>query len=506
MLPDLCNARHRNGGEDRTLARFFKYKTPEALSEDARNRGLEIRIQNDFEPLTRPVQVGNRIVGNRLAIQPMEGCDGDLDGRAGPLTLRRYQRFGSGGAKLIWVEACAVVPEGRANPRQLMISPAHVESLRAILDTIRQAHRQAFGRDDDLLVGLQLTHSGRYSYKKPILAQHHPLLDARTYLDKAAGRLVRPSDPLISDEELDRLQLHYATAALLAYRIGFDFVDLKQCHGYLLNELLGARGRPGKYGGTFFNRTRFIRDVVMRIRREKPDALIATRLNLSDGLPYRHGGPDDQGIPEDYQSPYLCAWGVDESNPLKMDFDEPLELIAQLRELGVGLVNVTLGNPYANPHWGRPFEFPPTDGYESPEHPLEGVARHLVAAATVQRAFPDLAVVGTGYSWLQEFAFHVGAAQVAAGDVTFMGYGRGALAQPDFAARILAGKPLERKRICRTFSYCTGLMRSKNNQYGQLPSGCPPFDKEVYGPIWDQAEFNPDRDHRTERPATVAAP
>jgi 2,4-dienoyl-CoA reductase-like NADH-dependent reductase (Old Yellow Enzyme family) len=169
------------------------------------------------------------------------------------------------------------------------------------------------------------------------------------------------------------------------------------------------------------------------------------------------------------------------------DLAEPIALVGMLRDLGVGLVNVSMGNPYASPHLLRPFEYPPPDGYETPEHPLIGVDRHFQLTAAVQAAYPELAVVGSGYSWLQAYAFEAGAANVAAGRTTFVGIGRGALTQPDFARRLRAGEPLDRKRLCRTFSYCTALMRSKHNEMGQFATGCPPFDKQVYGPIWDEA-------------------
>ena len=206
-------------------------------------------------------------------IQPMEGCDAELDGSPGELTFRRFRRFGDGGAKLIWGEACAVVAEGRANPRQLLINDANAPGLERLLTETRAAHLEANGRVDDLVVGLQLTHSGRYSFNRPILAQHDPLLDPRTILDKATGATAGPDSPLITDAELDRLQDHYVTAATLAHQVGFDFVDIKQCHRYLLNELLAARTRPGKFGGSFDNRTRFIREVVGRICDECPGLL-----------------------------------------------------------------------------------------------------------------------------------------------------------------------------------------------------------------------------------------
>lgn len=472
------------------MSRDFKYKTAESLVEDAQRRGLEVTLQEDLSPLARPIVVSGtgRTIGNRLAIQPMEGCDGESNGAPGELTVRRYERFGAGGAKLIWGEAAAVVPEARANPRQLLAAEVHLAGLAGLVKTCREAHRRHWGDDSDLLIGLQLTHSGRYSVPGPILAQHDPLLDPRTVLDKSTGLKAGPDSPLLSDEELDRLQDHYSEAARVAFRAGFDFVDLKQCHRYLLNELLASRSRPGKYGGSFENRTRWIREMVSRLRSENPGGLIATRLNVFDGVPFQMNGKEAPGVPSPVTTPVTSCWGTREDDPFEPDLAEPLALVGLLESLGVALVNVTMGNPYASPHILRPFEYAPVDGYLSPEHPLIGVDRHFRLTAAVQSTYPGMTVVGSGYSWLQAFAFQAGASNVAAGKVTFMGIGRGSLSQPDFGRHVLLGEPLDPKRICRTFSYCTALMRSKQHPLGQFPTGCPPFDKEVYGPVWEEAK------------------
>ncbi len=469
------------------MSRYFKYKTSDALLADARSLAVDIRLSPDLAALFRPITVGGRKVGNRLAIQPMEGCDAELDGSPGELTIRRYRRFGAGGAKLIWGEACAVVPEGRANPRQLLMSERHAGALAKLVRATRNAHVHAIGQDNDLLVGLQLTHSGRYSFQRPILAQHDPLLDGRIKIDKASGATAGAGYPLISDVELDHLQDRYVEAAVLAHQAGFDFVDLKQCHRYLLNELLSARTRGGKYGGSFENRTRFIRDLVGRIRDACPHLLIATRLNVFDGVPYQKG-PDGRGVPFPVTPPVRSAWGTNEDDPSLPDLTEPVALVGRLAEWGVGLLNVTLGNPYASPHLLRPFEYPPPDGYETPEHPLAGVDRHFRLTAAVQTAHPALPVVGSGYSWLQSFAFEAGAANVAAGRAAFVGIGRGALPQPDlrsdwravyhWTASACAARSATARRSCG----------SKHNDLGQFPTGCPPFDKEVYGPIWEEAQ------------------
>lgn len=469
------------------MSRYFKYKTADDLTRDANERNLQVRLDQDLTPLLQPLTIGGHTVGNRMVIQPMEGCDAEPDGSPGELTIRRYERFGAGGAKLIWGEACAVIPEGRANARQLIINPHTAPRLREMLDRCRQAHREALGDDADLLVGLQLTHSGRYCYQRPIRAHHDPLLDPRTIMDRATGRTAGPDDPLITDDELDQLLDHYVEAAHLSQSIGFDFVDIKQCHRYLLNELLASKSRSGSFGGSFENRTRFIRTLVNRLRQELPGLMVASRMNVYDGPPY-FMGTDHEGQPVPFQTPVQSCWGTREDDPHQPDLSEPKALIGQLRSLGLSLLNVSIGNPYASPHIIRPFEYAPPDGYETPEHPLIGVDRHFRIAQEIQEAFPDLPIVGSGYSWLQAFALNAGAANLREGRITLVGIGRNALAHPDFGRYVMEGKPLDPKRTCRTFSYCTALMRSKHNSYGQYATGCPPFDKDVYGPLWKEAQ------------------
>jgi NADPH2 dehydrogenase len=461
--------------------RHFKYKTLDELEQSARELGADaVRFEHDPERvrqiLARKVAVGDFVAGNSMAIHPMEGCDGTPDGKPDELTWRRYERFARGGAKLVWFEATAVREDGRANPRKLWIHEASVDDFARLLEHVRQSHAAEFGSADDLLMPVQLTHSGRYSYGRRQIAYHNPLIDAKTN--------VRADYPVIGDDELERLEDDYVAAGRLALRAGFQAFELKVVHGYLLSELMGARTREGRYGGPLENRTRLIRNVLGKFRAEFGSRLIpCMRLNAFDGVPYEKGGPGGEGKPLDYPLPYPWGWGVDAGDPLREDLTEVKQAIAWFQEWGIRLLNVSLGSPYYNPHIGRPFETPDEGNYEQPEHPLLGVNRHFRIAGELQRAFPGLPMVGTGYSWLQKYAVNAGAANLDSGAIRFVGVGRGALAHPAFAREALATGTLDERRVCKTLTFCTYLMRQKAHPLGQVPTGCPPFDKEPYGQI-----------------------
>jgi NADPH2 dehydrogenase len=465
--------------------KHFKYKTLSELRQSCNEIGAShVQFEEDpakvQETLKRPVRVGDFRVGNSMCIHPMEGCDGALDGTPGELTWRRYERFAKGGAKLIWFEATAVNNEGRANTRQLWITPGNADHYARLLERMRQLHRESWGTDDDLLIPVQLTHSGRYSVPRRIIAYHNPLIDRKTNVSADYAE--------ISDDELDRLQDDYMAAAKLAVNAGFRAIDIKVTHGYLLSELMGAKTREGRYGGPIENRTRFMCDLLRRLRHELgPGIVLGMRLSVFDGIPYGMDPQTKLGVPFEYPRPYPWGFGVNPDNPLEPDLAEPKQALALFREAGLQLANISLGCPYYNPHVGRPFESPDEGNYEQPEHPLLGVNRHFAVAAELQQSFPDLPMVGTGYSWLQVYSVNAGARNIADGKITFVGLGRNALAYPDFPRAVFESGKLEERRVCKTLTYCTYLMRQKTGPLGQMPSGCPPFDKEGYGQIMKEA-------------------
>ncbi len=427
----------------------------------------ETMITGPEAPLAQPVLYGERTIGNRFCVLPMEGWDGAPDGRPTDLTARRWQHFGASGAKLIWGgEAVAVRHDGRANPRQLMITAETWRDLAKLREQLVAEHAARYNRTDDLLIGLQLTHSGRFARPdadnklKPSILYPHPLLNRKFGFGD--------DYPVLSDDDIRRLIDDFIIAARFAWKAGFDFVDLKHCHGYLGHEFLSAVDRKGRYGGSFENRTRFLRELVEGIRAEIPGLDIGVRLSAFDWAPFKPGA-DGTGEMEAVNGGYRYAFGGDGSGH-GIDLSEPFALLDLLCSLNIRLVCITAGSPYYNPHIQRPALFPPSDGYQPPEDPLVGVARQIAVVAKLKAHRPELLYVGSGYSYLQEWLPNVAQHVVRTGMADFVGLGRLVLSYPEVAADILVGRPLARRRICRTFSDCTTAPRNG------LVSGCYPLD------------------------------
>ena len=434
-------------------------------------------LRGDSSPLSSPLRLGTMVIGNRWAVQPMEGWDGAADGNPSDLTLRRWRNFGESGAKLIWGgEAVAVSPDGRANPNQLLVAPHTLKGLEKLRRALLEAHHERFGSTEDLLEGLQLTHSGRFSqpHKKnrsePRVAFRHPILDGRTGVAR--------DEQVLTDGEVAGLIENFVVAARHAHELGFRFVDIKHCHGYLLHEFLGAHTRPGRYGGSFENRTRVLREIVAGVRREAPGLEVGVRVSIFDFVPFRpdpsasSGARLGPGVPEDFSGalPYRYGFGVDESDPRRHDLTEGRQFLKLLAELGIRLVNLSAGSPYYNPHMQRPALYPPSDGYDPPEDPLLGVARQLRVVRELKAEFRDLILVGSAVSYLQDYLPHVAQALVRDGWMDVVGIGRMVLAYWDLPADVLEKGELQRKRLCRTFSDCTTAPRNG------LVSGCYPLD------------------------------
>ena len=446
----------------------FNLVTIEDLKKLSASLSIKIPMQEGVSILGQALKIGPLTAPNRLAVNPMEGADGDSQGRPGELTLRRYKRFAAGGSGILWVEAIAVVPQGRANPRQLWLHDKSKDAFANMVAEVRKAAQASMGSQHHPIIVAQLTHSGRYSRPEgvasPIIPQRDPYRDAMIPQQlplKNTKQAIPDNWPIVTDGYLDKLVEAYVRAAKLAFEVGFDAVDIKACHGYLISELLACHNREGRYGGSFENRTRLLLTIIDAIRNELGIEMpITSRLGIYDAIPYPYG------------------WAVDKSDYTKPDLSEPKKLIRLLADRGVKLLNITVANPHYNPHYGRPYNEPIVGSYASPEHPLEGIARMLNLTAEVQHEFPEIAMVGTGYSWLRNFMANVGAAVKQQGNVTIVGGGRMSFAYPDFAKDIIQKGKLDPNKVCIACSACSQIMHDGGT------IGCVVRDNKVYGPIY----------------------
>jgi len=435
----------------------FHLRDIDHLREEMQRLGVDIPVNEDLSVLGSALEVAGKAVHNRFAVQPMEGFDAAAGGGPGDLAFRRYARYASGGAGLIWFEATAIVPEARSNPRQLLLHEDNVADFGRLVETTRKTSREAFGWEPLLVI--QLTHSGRYSkpegVPRPIIAHHSPFLDPRHGLTE--------DYPLVSDDYLDALIDRYVQVAGLAAQAGFDGVDVKSCHRYLVSELHASFTRDGRYGGSFENRTRLLRETLARIRDEVPDVFVTTRMNAYDAMEYPYG------------------FGVNRNDPGKPDLEEPVALVTALKEIGAPLVNISVGNPYFNPHVNRPYDFP-VKGFAVPEeHPLVGIARFMAITGRIQESNPDLPVVGSGYAWLRHLMPQVAAGALSRAAAAFVGIGRGAFAYPDTPKDVLEKGGMDPEKCCVACSACTQIMRD-----GGM-TGCVVRDSEIYGPQYRMA-------------------
>ena len=433
-------------------------------------------------PLARAVSdmmVNGKRIGNRVAIHPMEGWDGTTTGGATDEMRRRWQRFGESGAKLICgAEAMAVRPDGRANPNQIIIIEQNKAGLAELMGILKKAHAERYGTSDDLVVGFQLTHSGRFckpngkTTYEPRVAFRHPILDAKFKITSDAQ--------VFTDDEIELLIEDYIRAAQIAWDVGADFVDIKHCHGYLLHEFLGAHTRPGKFGGSFENRTRILRDIVSGIRASGNPIEFGVRLSMFDKVPHRPDpalsvpGKLGPGIPEEHAHalPYRYGFGVSQNDPTQIDLTETFQFVELCAQFGVKILNTTAGSPYYTPHIQRPAAYPPSDGYQPAYDPLIDIERQVQVVRQLRtKASKDMLIVASGLSYLQEYLPHVSQYLLRNGWADIIGIGRAVLSYPHMLVDAASKGELEKRFICRTFSDCTTAPRNG------LISGCYPLDK-----------------------------
>ncbi|MGM0445950.1 MAG: NADH:flavin oxidoreductase [Bacillota bacterium] len=434
----------------------YNYKNLAEIKNECDELNLDISFSNDLEVLKKTIMVDGIEIPNRLAIQPMEGFDSNKDGGPSELTYRRYKRFSSGGAGMIWFEASSIFEESRSNPHQLIFSENTVDEFKELVEKTKEYAVKENNKEPYLV--LQLTHSGRFSKpygdRKPIIVVHDEIMDKVVNIDQ--------NYPVVTDDYLKNTRDKYVEAAKLAKLVGFDAIDIKACHRYLISELLAAKEREGIYGGSYENRTRLLKEIFKMIKQEEPNLTMGIRMNVSDAISSKN------------------TWGYSAKNST-FDLEEPKKLVKELSEIGVKLINVSAGTPYYNPHITRPYKDKVEGSYDQPEHPLYGVDRLFNLSAEIQKTVPNTVVVGSGYSSLKQFGMQAAAGNIANNRHAFAGFGRQAIAYPDFANDILKKGQMEANKCCIACSKCSQLMK-----WGSK-TGCVIRDSEVYGPVFKKA-------------------
>lgn len=382
---------------------------------------------------------------NRIVIQPMEGCDGNLDGSISDLTRRRYMRFAKSGAGIIWFEAVAVCEQARANPRQLWLTEKTAESFKNLLTEIKETCLKENGFSPIII--MQATHSGRYSkphgVPEPIIAYSNELFEK--------GKENLPYH-IITDGECDEVIDMYSTSAKLASEVGFDGVDIKCCHGYLFDEFLSAYDRDGRYGGSLENRTALYFACIDAVKAKiSNNMFVTTRLNAYDGFPYPYGfGSDKNG---------------------NIDLSETKRVISVLEKKCIELINITLGNPYLIPSINRPFVGGTEDG-------MIGVKRAVDLTEDLQKTFPNIKFVMSALTYLGENAVDAAEECIEDGKCALVGFGRMSFAYPDFYKEYLKNSKLDKNKVCIKCGNCSKMMRAGG------VAGCPIRDKELYLPLY----------------------
>lgn len=437
----------------------FHFKTLEELREKIEELGVSISLTNDLSVLRQPVRVGHLTAPNAFAVLPMEGCDSNRDGSPSELVRRRYLRLAKGGSGLLWWEANAVVEEGRANELQMMLTRDNLSQFQRLMEEVKETAGQ--NRSQPVQI-LQLTHSGRYSRPvghtpRPLIPQHDPILDGRSG--------VKEDTPVVTDEYLDRLTQRYVESAQLAKKAGFDGVDIKACHRYLISELLASHTRKGKYGGSFENRSRFLLQTIRAVKEVMgEDFIVACRFNVFDAHPYPYG------------------FGCSKEDMWTFDETEPLRLVRQMCEAGVGLLSNSAGNPYyIYPQVTRPFDTSSMGIPVPEEHPLQSIERLFSFTRMIQKEAGDVPVVGNGYTWLRQFIPYAGAANVQNHSCSFVGLGRSSFAYPDAPKDVLEKGSMDPGKCCVTCSKCTQIMRDHGR------TGCVIRDSAVYAKLYQEA-------------------
>ncbi len=419
--------------------------TVEAFADILQRHGMQLPVESSMASLREPLAIGDKMIANRICIQPLEGFDSGDDGAPTDLVRRRYRRFAGSGAGLVWFESAAVSDDGKSNPHQMMLSPGKIAEFSALLEEMDRICLDKFGYRQYKV--LQLTHSGRVSRRSDWTAK--PVAGRRRQIDEDESESI-----VATDERIYRLIDEMIGHAVMAWEAGFDAVDIKACHGYFLSELLGAYEREGDFGGSFENRTKALIRTLQGIRERVGDSLgLTVRLNAYDNLPYPGG------------------WGLREKDGILVpDPEEPVKLCRTLQDIGVSMIDISASQPQQHLF---------AQDVDETARPFAGAYDLLMAVRTIKSQVPGMNFVCSGLSQFRQFGPAVGSGGIRDGWFDLAGFGRQALAYPGFAETALSGQIPDPDKCCILCNNCFKLMNP-----GFSATGCVVRDPDPYAAFY----------------------
>jgi len=384
-----------------------------------------------MEQLFTSGRIGQRSTTNRLAAQPMEGNCGGAGGAVSELCLEKYRQQAKGKWGIIIAEAISVTPNSLARKDALVMSRQNLDGFKRLVDAVKQIN-------PDTVLLFQITHSGPVS---------NPTFSEKVCVTPGGEGRYLPTD------EIARIKDAFVECSLLSEAAGADGIDFKICHGYLCAELLRpANNRNDKWGGSFENRTRFLREGIAEIaaRRKSKDFILGSRFSMYEGI---RGG---------------C--GTTSSEEIIENLTEMKQLIELMGTMGMDYINVSAGIPAKTPIITRPVPI-------AELMYLHHLRYTRFAKETLQAIGSDTKVIGSAYSVLQERALPVAEEMLEKNYADFIGWGRQTLADPLMPVKLMNNEKVD---YCIACSGCSKMMIK------QIEVGCMMFNP-YYKEYWKQS-------------------
>ena len=381
-----------------------------------------------MKQLFTPCKIGRRIAVNRFVAQPMEGNCANAGGSVSELCLEKYRQQAKGKWGIIIAEAISVTPNSLGRKDALVMNRQNLDSFKRLVDTVKNINPEA-------LVLFQITHSGSVS---------NPDFSEKVCVTpEGEGRY-------LSADEVMQVKDAFVDCSLLSEAAGADGIDFKICHGYLGAELLRpSNNRSDKWGGSFENRTRFLREGIAEIaaRRKSKDFILGSRFSMYEGI---RGG---------------CGTSAPEE--IIENLSEMKEIIELMGKLEMDYINVSAGIPAKTPIITRPVPV-------AELMYLHHLRYTRFAKETLQAVKANTQVIGSAYSVLQERALPVAEEMLEKNYADFIGWGRQTLADPLMPAKLMNNEKVD---------YCTACSGCSKMMIKQINVGCIIFDA-YYKEYW----------------------